>query len=86
MVGTKYVTRATVYHYPTYGYHNQCQSYKKDIDNDNRSDGQSSDMDDTSASSSSTSTSEGEISSGDGVVKEDSLGCINWNGAYSTIG
>ena len=49
---------------------------KKDIDNDNRSDGQSSDMDDTSASSS-TSTSEGETSSGDGVVKEDSLGCIN---------
>ena len=58
---------------------------KKDIDNDNRSDGQSSDMDDTSASLS-TSTSEGETSSGDGVVKEDSLGCINWNGAYSTIG
>ena len=58
---------------------------KKDIDNDNRSDGQSSDMDDTSASLS-TSTSEGETSSGDGAVKEDSLGCINWNGAYSTIG
>ena len=58
---------------------------KKDIDNDNRSDGQSSDMDDTSASLS-TSTSEGETSSGDGVVKEDSLGCINWDGAYSTIG
>ena len=85
MVGTKYVTRTTVYHYGTYGYHNQCQSHKKDIDNDNRSDGQSSDMDDTSASSS-TSNSEGETSSGDGVVKEDSLGCINWNGAYSTIG
>ena len=58
---------------------------KKDIDNDNRSDGQSSDMDDTSASLS-TSTSEGETSSGDGAVKEDSLGCINWDGAYSTIG
>ena len=59
---------------------------KKDIDNDNRSDGQSSDMDDTSASSS-TSNSEGETSSGsDGVVKEDNMGCINWDGAYSTIG